>query len=80
MSAGKIGEPLELPLLSQASRLRLTRKFSIGNFRWFFNGDMVLLKSPSLTRSKYFLQEKLEKIDAGSANCGVGIARQYDGK
>jgi hypothetical protein len=50
MSAGKIGELLEIPLLSQASRLRLTRKMSIGNFRWFFNGDMVLLKSPSLTR------------------------------
>jgi hypothetical protein len=41
MSAGKIGETLENPLLSQASRLRLTRKFSIGNFRWFFNGVMI---------------------------------------
>jgi hypothetical protein len=38
MSAGKIGETLEKPLLSQASRLRLTRKISIGNFLWFFNG------------------------------------------
>jgi hypothetical protein len=41
MTAGKIGETLENPLLSQASRLRFTRKFSIGNFRWFFNGVMI---------------------------------------
>jgi hypothetical protein len=41
MSAGKIGELFENLLLSQASRLRLTRKFSIGNFRWFFNGVIV---------------------------------------
>src|SRR6266849_4463037 len=41
MSAGKIGESFENLLLSQASRLRLTRKFSIGNFRWFFNGVMI---------------------------------------
>jgi hypothetical protein len=38
MSAGKFGEAVENPLLSQASRLRWIRNFSIGNFRWFFNG------------------------------------------
>src|SRR5690349_11084239 len=40
MSAGKFGKAVETPLLSQAFRLRWNRNFSIGNFRWFFNGDM----------------------------------------
>jgi hypothetical protein len=40
MSAGKIGDTVENPLLSQASQLRRIRNFSIGNFPWFFNGDM----------------------------------------
>jgi hypothetical protein len=40
MSAGKIGEAVENPLLSQASRLRWIRNFSIGNSRWFFNAVM----------------------------------------
>jgi hypothetical protein len=35
-----MGEFLENPLLSQASRLRWIRKFSIGNFRRFFNAVM----------------------------------------
>src|SRR5258708_33703974 len=75
LSAGKFGETVENPLLSQASRLRLTRKFSIGNFRWFFNGDM---NENTKNRPARYLDIIQFTRNTGESSCRISRQPNWD--